>query len=129
MARLGAQRATEQERSWFRAIAEGMDRAAAKNDDLLFMRFDRQLNVLVSRASRNEFASKAMGLMHGLSRRFWYLHYKEVADLPLAARLHADVARAIADGNQEKAAKASDRLLDYVKDCTRAAVDMHQVDT
>ena len=123
MARTGAKRATEEERSRYLAIAKGMDRAAADNDDLLFMRLDRQLNLLVAHTARNEFASKSMGLMHGLSRRFWYLHYKEVADLPLAARLHADLARAIAAGNSEQAAKASDRLIDYVESWTRSALD------
>lgn len=126
MARTGAKRATEEERSWYRAIAQGMDRAAADNDDLLFMRLDRQLNLLVAHTARNEFASRSMGLMHGLSRRFWYLHYKEVADLPLAARLHADLARAIAAGKPNKAANASDRLIDYVESWTRAALDARQ---
>jgi len=36
-----------------------------------------------------------MGLMNALSRRFWYQHYQEVADLPLAAKLHAAVAQAV----------------------------------
>jgi DNA-binding GntR family transcriptional regulator len=126
MARTGAKRATEDERSRYRAIARGMDRAAADNDDLLFMRLDRQLNLLVAHTARNEFASKSMGLMHGLSRRFWYQHYKEVADLPLAARVHADLARAIAAGKPDEAASASDRLIDYVESWTRAALDARQ---
>ncbi len=127
IARTGAERATAEERSWFRAIADGMDKAAGERDDLSFMRLDRQFNLLMAHAARNEFASKAMGLMHGLSRRFWYLHYKEVADLPLAARLHADVARAIASGNPDEAARASDRLVDYVENCTRAALDARRI--
>lgn len=126
MARTAAIRATAAERGQFQAIAEGMTKAAAGADDILFMRLDRELNLLVAQASRNEFASKSMGLMHGLSRRFWYLHYKEVADLPLAARLHADVARVIAKGDAAKAAAASDKLLNYVEDCTRAAIDTDQ---
>jgi hypothetical protein len=63
-----------------------------------------------------------MALMHGLSRRFWYIHYKEVADLPLAARLHAGLALAIAGGDPDQAADASDRLLDYIEAFTRATV-------
>jgi DNA-binding GntR family transcriptional regulator len=122
MARAAATRASAEERAEFRAIADGMDAAAGANDDIEFMRLDRQFNLLVAHAARNEFASKSMGLMHGLSRRFWYLHYKEVADLPLAARLHADVARAIASGNADNAASASDRLLDYIEDYTRATL-------
>ncbi|MBM3580409.1 MAG: GntR family transcriptional regulator [Alphaproteobacteria bacterium] len=123
MARAAAGRSTTEERDEFRAIAEGMDKAADANDDLEFMRLDRRFNLLMAHAARNEFASKSMGLMHGLSRRFWYLHYKEFADLPLAAKLHAEVARAVASGDAEESARASDRLLDYIEDSTRGTLD------
>ena len=62
-----------------------MRRASDQADDMTFMRLDRALNDLVSEAARNEFAARAMGLMHGLSRRFWYQHYREAGDLPLSA--------------------------------------------
>jgi hypothetical protein len=32
-----------------------------------------------------EFAAGAMALMHSLSRRFWYIHYKQAADMPATA--------------------------------------------
>jgi DNA-binding FadR family transcriptional regulator len=86
------------------------------------MRFDQQLNTLISSAARNEFASRSMGLMHGLSRRFWYQHYRETADLPLAARLHAEVAEAIARRDPEKAAAASDRLIEYIESFARSTL-------
>src|SRR5258708_24205842 len=111
IARSAARRATDAQRRRLDAIADAMAAAAASSDDLGFMRSDRELNLLALEAARNEFASGAMALMHGLSRRFWYIHYKEVADLPLAARLHANLALAIADGDGEPAAAASDRLL------------------
>jgi DNA-binding FadR family transcriptional regulator len=63
-----------------------------------------------------------MGLMHGLSRRFWYQHYRETADLPLAARLHAEVAEAIARRDPEKAAAASDRLIEYIESFARSTL-------
>ena len=44
LARLGAQRASEEQRASFRQIADGMDRAAKSNDDIAFMRLDRELN-------------------------------------------------------------------------------------
>jgi DNA-binding GntR family transcriptional regulator len=86
------------------------------------MRLDRAFNLLVLAAARNEFANSAMGLIHGLSRRFWYIHYREVADLPLAARLHAEAAEAIAAGDETAATAASDRLLDYIEAFARATV-------
>ncbi|MGN6286643.1 MAG: GntR family transcriptional regulator [Afipia sp.] len=122
MARGAAERATEDERQQFFAIAEGMREAAERADDLAFMRFDQQLNTLISAAARNEFASRSMGLMHGLSRRFWYQHYRETADLPRAARLHAEVAEAIARRDPEKAASASDRLIEYIENFARATL-------
>jgi DNA-binding GntR family transcriptional regulator len=63
-----------------------------------------------------------MRSLHGHSRRFWYLHYKQAADLPLCARLHASQARAIADGKPERAAEATDLLIDYTETFTRATV-------
>ena len=122
MARAAAERATEEERAQFAEIAKGMQRASDKDDDLSFMRLDQQFNTLVSLAARNEFASRSMGLMHGLSRRFWYQHYKEAADLPLCARLHAAVAEAIAIRDPDKAAEASDRLVGYIESFARSTL-------
>jgi DNA-binding GntR family transcriptional regulator len=122
IARGAARRATEAERTRFTAIAAGMEKAGRSNDETVFMRLDREFNLLGLQAARNEFAAGAMVLMQGLSRRFWYIHYKEAADLPLAARLHADIARAIAGADKERAARASDRLMDYIEAFTRATL-------
>ncbi|HLZ02408.1 MAG TPA: GntR family transcriptional regulator [Bradyrhizobium sp.] len=122
MARSAAERASEDERRQFSEIAAGMYRASDHEDDISFMRLDQQFNTLVSLAARNEFASRSMGLMHGLSRRFWYQHYKEAADLPLCARLHAVVAEAIAKREPDNAAEASDRLIDYIESFARSTL-------
>ena len=65
-----------------------------------------------------------MKLLQGLSRRFWYMHYRQAADLPLCARLHAEQARAIATGDGDAAARRSDKLMDYVESFTRATVSV-----
>src|SRR5579883_131257 len=122
LARSAARHASDADRQKFRRIAEGMEKAAEENDDLAFMRLDRAFNLKMLEEIGNEFAAAAMGLMNGLSRRFWYYHYKQVADLPLAARLHAEVARRVAEGEPEAAAHASDALLDYIQDVTRRTV-------
>jgi len=61
-------------------------------------------------------------LLHGLSRRFWYLHYRQSADLPEAARLHAATAATIGPGDIVGAGKAFDELLDNIESFTRATV-------
>lgn len=123
MVRLATERSNDSDRERFRVIADGMRTAARRADDVAFLRLDRELNLLISEACRNEYAQRAMSLTHGLSRRFWYVHYKQVLDLPQCATLHADLADAIQAGRQEEAATASDRLIDYIEAFTRAALD------
>ena len=124
ISRSAARRATGEEREQFRRIATSFEKSAKANDDVAFMRTDREFNTLQAAATHNEFAVGAMGLMHGLSRRFWYLHYKQAADMPLTAKLHADIARAIADGEEENAAQATDKLLDVIEKFTRDTTDV-----
>ena len=119
VSRSAARRATAAERTQFRRIAARFRKSARANDDVAFMRTDREFNSLQDAAAHNEFAVGAMGLMHGLSRRFWYLHYKQAADMPLTAELHADIALAIADRDEVRAGEATDRLLDAIEKFTR----------
>lgn len=124
LSRTGADRANKEQRAQLLQIARGMDRAAKTNDDIAFMRLDREFNGLMIEAAHNDYAARSMKLLQGLSRRFWYMHYREAADLPLCARLHANQARAIAEGNSEAAARASDKLMDYVENFTRGTVSV-----
>lgn len=120
--RSAAKRATDEERRRFLRLADDFLAAANHNDDRAFMNSDREFNELCLIAARNEFAEGAMSLMHGLSRRFWYLHYKQSADLPETARLHAAVAAAIGAGDVAGAGKALDDLLDNIETFARATV-------
>jgi len=122
IARSAARRATAQERERFGELAKRFEKSARNDDDLTFMRTDREFNTLCSEAAHNDFAAGAMSLMHSLSRRFWYIHYKRAADMPLTAKLHADIARAIADADAERAARASDKLIDEIEKFTRETV-------
>lgn len=123
LSRSGAERATKEEKERLMQTARAMDSAGKNNDDIAFMRLDRDLNQLMLEAAHNDYATRAMKLLQGLSRRFWYMHYREAADLPLCARLHAEQARAIGKGNAARAAKASDNLMDYVESFTRTTVE------
>jgi DNA-binding GntR family transcriptional regulator len=122
IARSAARRATAEERERFEELARDFEKSARRDDDVAFMRTDREFNTLCSAAAHNEFAAGAMSLMHSLSRRFWYVHYKQAADMPLTAKLHADIARAIAQGSEDKAVKATDRLLDVIDKFTRDSI-------
>jgi DNA-binding GntR family transcriptional regulator len=122
VARSAARRATGEERARFKELARLFEKSARDDNDVAFMRTDREFNTLCSTAAHNDFAAGAMSLLHSLSRRFWYVHYKQAADMPLTAKLHADIARAIAAGEEEKAVHATDRLLDIIEKFTRDSI-------
>jgi DNA-binding GntR family transcriptional regulator len=122
MARSAAKRASAEERLRFAALADTFEANAKTGDEVGFLRCDRDFNELCVAAARNEYIAGTMSLMSGLSRRFWFLHYKQAADMPLTAKLHAAIARAIAAGNGGAAAKASDKLLETIENFTRATV-------
>ena len=125
--RSAAKRASEQQRKAFARLAEEFNAVAIDNDDVTFMRSDREFNELCLVAAKNEFAESALRSLNGLSRRFWYLHYKQAADLPEMARLHASVAAAIAEGDPTEAASCLDRLIDNIETFTKATVLLDQL--
>jgi DNA-binding GntR family transcriptional regulator len=122
VARSAARRATADERARFAELARRFEQAARGGDDVAFLRIDREFNELCLRAARNEFAETAMTAMAALSRRFWYLHYKQAADMPVTAKLHANIARAVARAAPAAAAAASDALLENIEAFTRSTV-------
>lgn len=113
--RSAARRATPEERETFLHLRDEFEQSAKTNDDIMFIRADKKFNELSLIAARNEFSEGAMRLMHGLSRRFWYCHYKQVADLSETALLHAAVAQAIGLGDIDAAGESLDRLLDNIE--------------
>lgn len=122
VARCAARRATAPERLHFEQLADEFDAASRTKDQTRFMRADKEFNDLSLRAARSEFAAGAMGLMHGLSRRFWFLHHRQADDMVLMAKLHADLSRVIALRDEDGAARALDTLIDYIEAFTKAMV-------
>lgn len=124
LSRVGSERATDKQRARLIEIARGMDRAGETNNARMFMTLDREFNQLLVEAARNDFAARSMKLLQGLSRRFWYMHYRQSADLRLCARLHANQARAIANGDAAAAVVATNKLMEYVENFTRGTVSI-----
>lgn len=122
IAKEAARRRTAVQAQAFARLATGFAEAARSKDDVVFMRLDREFNKLLLEACDNPFAANAMRAMQGLSRRFWYHHYKQFLDLSRCALLHETVARAVADGVEDVATKASDHLIDYIEEFSRATV-------
>lgn len=122
VARKAASQADEAERETFSTLAEGLDRAAHEDDAAAFMQLDLQFNRMTLAAARNDHATRTMRPMQGLSRRFGYRHDRETLDLERCANLHRAVAVAIAAGEPEAAAAASDLLPDYIAEFSRTTI-------
>ena len=90
LAKSGVLRATQEERLALLDIATVMDDETAPRSDIHFLRQHYVLNQLMGQASHNEYLKRAMGLIVGLSRRFWFVHFKTAADIPLCYSLNAN---------------------------------------
>lgn len=122
--RLAARRASADERKRLAALAARFAVAAKARtirDARAFMRADREFNDLCLQAARNEFAAGAIGLMHGLCRRFFFAHCREANVLEASAQAHARLAAAIAAGDEDAAAVALDGVMNCTEAITRTA--------
>lgn len=119
---LASKRANEAQKERFQSLAQNMLQHSENKDYIGFVRLDREFNELLASASDNQFAATMLKQLHGLSRRFWHRHYQSAADLQKVAALHADVAEAIALGNEENAEAAVNAHMDYIQTFTLATL-------
>ncbi|OWQ90471.1 GntR family transcriptional regulator [Roseateles aquatilis] len=109
-----ARRATPAQRSALMACALQMAGAAERQDLETYMRVDQVLDRVNHAASRNRFAVAAVLPMIIQCRRFWFA-YRHHGDVAEGARCHQRLAEAIAGGDGEAAARASDALIDHLR--------------
>jgi DNA-binding GntR family transcriptional regulator len=117
-----ARRANAAQRSELLRCASAIGLAAASADLDEFMRIDHASDMVLEAAARNPSATLAAAPLHIHCRRFWYAFHQH-ADLAVAARHHATLFRAVADGAQEAAGAASDALIDYLEEFTRSTFE------
>lgn len=123
IARQAARRSTALERASLLDMAKRLASRKADGDDILpYLRDHYKLKNLLAECARNPFLARAVMPCYAMSRRFYYLHHRRARDLAVATRHHVDVIRAVAKGDEEKAAAASDRLMDYVEEFTRQSI-------
>ena len=123
IARQAARRSTAQERARLLEMGKRLASRTADDADILpYLRDHYELKNVLAECARNPFLARAVMPCYAMSRRFYYLHHRQARDLAVATRHHIDVIRAVANGDAAKAAAASDKLIDYVENFTRATV-------
>jgi DNA-binding GntR family transcriptional regulator len=125
LARAAAQRASEEQRREFFRLARQFDDISQRRDEIRFLRTDAQFNALELAAARNPIAERVVSMLQPLARRFWHYHYQRNADIARAARLHAELARAIAAADVRASAAASDALADFIHDFSHHTLREH----
>ena len=121
IAQNAARRATPEEREQLLRMADALE-SLVDADVLKYLRYHYEIKRYIGVCARNVFAANAIAPSHAMSRRFYFLHYRKAHDLPVAAKHHADVIRAIALGEEARAGAAADALMDYVEQLTRDTV-------
>jgi DNA-binding GntR family transcriptional regulator len=120
IARSAALNATEAERLTFATHAAQFREISLSGDNARFIDVDDAFTLAMADCSGNEYASDALKLTHGLSRRFASAYSFEVSGLRDNAARHADLATAISEGNADRAEEKIDALIDGVVAFTRA---------
>ena len=123
VARTGAKRANAQEREALRRVAKAFVQAADQKDDDALLAADKEFHDLFAACAHNNFAIGAMGPLDSLSRRFFYAHKLHVGNIGKSARLHADIALAIAAGDAQAAEGAANAMADYLDEFARSTLD------
>mgnify|MGYP001044142619 CR=1 FL=1 len=118
-----ARRRTQAEAERFAQLAEELLAVGRTGDVVAFQRLHSGAARFALACARNRFTAAAMEPCIAISHRFYYLHYRKARDLETATRFHANVMKAIAAGDEQRAMAAADRLMDYVESFTRATVN------
>lgn len=120
--RAATRRASGRERREIGAIGTQMLKAGKRDDAIGIIRLNDAMNQLAAQAAGNETAANAVAALHAVSRRFWYSHQASNPLTGETAGRHAAVAAAIARGDEEGAAAASDALIDHLFAFARATL-------
>ncbi|MDC0398643.1 GntR family transcriptional regulator [Alphaproteobacteria bacterium] len=122
VARTAAMRATAEQRLEFSRLAEEFDDIADRNDIAGQIRVDGEFNNLCMLAMGNEHANKMRRLLQPMLRRFWFAHIKKAGDTRMPSKMHAQAARAVAEGNEDKAVDAFTRIIDYDRSFVQSVI-------
>lgn len=115
-----ADHATPEERSQLRAMADDIERAGKRQDVRSYISHHFAIKRFVAQCARNIYAVRALRPLHTLSQRFYFAHHREFNNLPEVGVAHAELTRAIAEGDAAKAGGRADVVSDIADNFTLA---------
>lgn len=113
--RMAARRATPAQQATLAALADQLEAPDVSDDMHGYGALLKRIHESIVQSAQNEYLRLAMAPLQGLSRRFWFANLVDpVAEMRLAARLHAATLRAIGRGDEPGASAASLAVNDYL---------------
>jgi DNA-binding GntR family transcriptional regulator len=122
--RLAAVRALDRERAEMAALAKEIRAAAVATAAVRYLHATHAIHEAVSRAAHNSVLAGSIGVIHSLSRRFWYAFSEDTGGFPENSEIHAATLMAIIAGDADTAAASADRLIDHLEQLTRSALEL-----
>ncbi len=114
-----ARRAVEDERERLRDMATRIEQAGDAFDVHAYLASHFEIKRFVAACARNVYAERALRPLHTLSQRFYFAYHREFDNMPVVGRAHAELTRAIADADENRAASRSDLVSDIAYEFTR----------
>jgi DNA-binding GntR family transcriptional regulator len=114
-----ARHSTDEEREKLRAMAGSIEKAGDSSDVHGYISWHFEIKRFVASCARNPYAARALRPLHTLSQRFYFAYHREFDNLPTVGRAHADLTRAIADGDEVRSASRCALVSDIAKNFTR----------
>jgi len=114
-----ALRANDEERVALRRMADDIDATAGTDDVHAYLHHHFEIKRYVAAVARNPYSARALRPLHTFSQRFFFVHYRELNNLRDVAPAHAQLTRAIAEGNASLAATRCDAVSDIAERFTR----------
>lgn len=121
--RLAAKRALDRERAEMARLAVEIRAAAKAADPVRYVHATRSIHEVEAQAAHNSILAGSIGVIHSLSRRFWYAFIEETGGFPENSETHAVILQAIVAGDAEDAAAGANLLMDHLEQLTRSALD------
>ena len=118
-----ARRSSPRERARINEYRRKMMDTAVNGEIEEYLRLHQAVRGFVASCTRNKFLAGSLGPIDALSRRFFFAYQAERESLTKTVALQSVVLEAIASDNELEAAAAANRLVDYVEEFTRAALD------
>lgn len=106
-------RGTVEQKSEMLDLGEHIFACAQNHDEEGFLHYLQDIHILIAESTGNPYFQPTISKVQSLSRRFWFAN-KEDADNQKGGIFHRNIMEAVAYGNESKALRNSDLLLEHL---------------